>query len=107
MAGSYHHVLNGWSLIENMGDAAEAVEEPMWLVESQIGAKKAIDNDTIPGAIQFIYRLYCSRQRFSYAWILVFHDSAVKVNGENNHYSISNMAFTVPDNSFPSKMVLD
>lgn len=47
MAGSYHHVLNGWSLIENMGDAAEAVEEPMWLVESQIGAKKAIDNDCI------------------------------------------------------------
>ena len=51
MAGSYHHVLNGWSLIENMGDAAEAVEELMWLVESQIGAKKAIellDNEYYP-----------------------------------------------------------
>ena len=27
MAGSYNHILGGWSLIENMGDAHEAVEE--------------------------------------------------------------------------------
>ncbi|MDD2753909.1 MAG: hypothetical protein PHS80_00140 [Methanothrix sp.] len=43
MAGSYQHVLHGWSLIENMGDAQEAVEELMWLVQSQIGTKKAKD----------------------------------------------------------------
>jgi len=41
MAGSYHHVRHGWSLIENMGDAHEVVEELMWLVQSQIGTKKA------------------------------------------------------------------
>lgn len=41
MAGSYDHILHGWSLIENMGDAAEAVEELMWLVQSQIGTKNA------------------------------------------------------------------
>ena len=41
MAGSYEHVLGGWSLIENMGDAHEAVEQLMWLVESQIGRRKA------------------------------------------------------------------
>lgn len=42
MAGSYEHVLGGWALIENMGDAYEAVEELMWLVESQIGQEKAL-----------------------------------------------------------------
>lgn len=26
MAGSYDHVMDGWSLIENMGDAHEACE---------------------------------------------------------------------------------
>lgn len=41
MAGSYNHVTHGWSLIENMGDAAEAVEELMWLVESRVGRKEA------------------------------------------------------------------
>lgn len=41
MAGSYSHVTHGWSLIENMGDAYEAVEELMWLVESQIGRKES------------------------------------------------------------------
>jgi hypothetical protein len=29
MAGSYNHVKHGWSLIENMGDAYEVVEELM------------------------------------------------------------------------------
>ena len=35
MAGSYHHLAGengGWSLIENMGDAHEAVEQLLWLV---------------------------------------------------------------------------
>lgn len=41
MVGSYEHILNGWSLIENMGDAHEAVEELMWLIQSEIGTKKA------------------------------------------------------------------
>lgn len=41
MAGSYRHLLHGWALIENMGDAHEAVKELMWLVQSQIGTKKA------------------------------------------------------------------
>ena len=41
MAGSYDHIMDGWSLIENMGDAYEAVEELMWLVQSQIGTEKA------------------------------------------------------------------
>ena len=41
MAGSYKHCLNGWSLIENMGDAYEAVEELLWLVQSQIGEERA------------------------------------------------------------------
>lgn len=51
MAGSYDHILHGWSLIENMGDAAEAVEELMWLVEHEIGTKKAkklLDNEYYP-----------------------------------------------------------
>ena len=41
MAGSYLHILHGWSLIENLGDASEAVEELMWLVESEIGEARA------------------------------------------------------------------
>ena len=41
MAGSYRHLLSGWDLIENMGDAYEAVEELMWLVQSQIGTDEA------------------------------------------------------------------
>ena len=41
MAGSYNHVKDGWSLIENMGDAYEVVEELLYLVESKIGEKEA------------------------------------------------------------------
>lgn len=41
MAGSYNHLKSGWSLIENLGDAYEAVEELLWLIESEIGEKKA------------------------------------------------------------------
>ena len=48
MAGSYRHLLPqsdngpGWSLIENMGDAYECVEELFWLVERAIGRDEAI-----------------------------------------------------------------
>lgn len=51
MAGSYEHILDGWSLIENMGDAHEAVEQLLYLVESQIGADmatKILDRDFYP-----------------------------------------------------------
>ena len=41
MAGSYDHVMDGFSLIENMGDAYEAVEELLWLVQSEIGTARA------------------------------------------------------------------
>ena len=41
MAGSYNMARKMWSLIENMGDANEAVEELLWLVQSQIGTKEA------------------------------------------------------------------
>lgn len=41
MAGSYNHLIGGWSMIENMGDARECVEELFWLVESQIGRPAA------------------------------------------------------------------
>ncbi len=41
MAGSYNMARKAWSLIENMGDANEAVEELLWLVQSQIGTKEA------------------------------------------------------------------
>ena len=41
MAGSLEHVLDGWSQIENMGDAHEAVHELMYLVISEIGEEKA------------------------------------------------------------------
>lgn len=53
MAGSYEHLIDrdddapdeggGWSLIENMGDAYECVEELFWLVESVIGRERAIN----------------------------------------------------------------
>lgn len=43
MAGSYDHVMDGWSLIENMGDAHEAVEELLWLVQEGLGTKRACD----------------------------------------------------------------
>lgn len=41
MAGSYNHLKSGWSMIENMGDANECVEELYWLVEKAIGRKEA------------------------------------------------------------------
>ena len=41
MAGSYEHLLHGVSLIENMHDAGEAIEELFWLVESEIGRVRA------------------------------------------------------------------
>ena len=41
MAGSYQHILGGWSLVENMGDAHETAEELFWLVERSIGRKEA------------------------------------------------------------------
>ena len=43
MAGSYDHVMSGWSLIENMGDAYEAVEELLWLVQEGLGTEKACE----------------------------------------------------------------
>lgn len=51
MAGSYSHVLSGWSRIENMGDAYEAVEELMWLVERGMGreeAQRLLDDEFYP-----------------------------------------------------------
>ena len=42
MAGSYRHILGGWSMIENMGDAYEAVEELMWLIQSELGTDRAL-----------------------------------------------------------------
>jgi hypothetical protein len=48
MAGSYSHLKHGWSMIENMGDAHECVEELLWLVERGIGrdaAKKLLDEE--------------------------------------------------------------
>jgi hypothetical protein len=41
MAGSYSHLKTGWSLIENMGDASECVEELFWLVERVVGRAEA------------------------------------------------------------------
>ena len=51
MAGSYSHLDVGWSMIENMGDAHECVEELFWLVEKYIGkdaAKMHLDNVFYP-----------------------------------------------------------
>ena len=41
MAGSYSHVKSGFSLIENLGDASEAMHEMLWLIERCIGHKEA------------------------------------------------------------------
>ena len=41
MAGSYRMARTGWCLIENMGDAYEATEEMLWLIERAIGRRKA------------------------------------------------------------------
>jgi len=43
MAGSYNHVMSGWSSVENMGDAKESVEELLWLVQEGIGDRKACE----------------------------------------------------------------
>lgn len=45
MAGSYNHVMgeNGrWTLVENMGDAYETVEEMAWLIARAVKHKKAV-----------------------------------------------------------------
>ena len=41
MAGSYGHLFHGYSMIENMGDAIECIEELHWLVERAIGRERA------------------------------------------------------------------
>lgn len=44
MAGSFGHVGppdGRWSLVENMGDAEETVEELLWLVLRTVGADQA------------------------------------------------------------------
>ncbi len=41
MAGSYNHVLRGWSMIENMGDAYECVHEMLWLIQRSIGTEES------------------------------------------------------------------
>ena len=40
MAGSFQHVDHGWSMIENMGDAAECVEELLYLVYTNINKEE-------------------------------------------------------------------
>lgn len=42
MAGSYNAAYKGFSLIENLGDAQEAIHEMLWLIESQIGHEIAM-----------------------------------------------------------------
>ena len=41
MSGSYSHLTHGYSMIENMGDAEECIDELHWLVERVIGTKEA------------------------------------------------------------------
>lgn len=54
MAGSYQHIMGaegGWSLIEHMGDAHEAVEEMLWVIERAIGrdaAQRLLDTEYYP-----------------------------------------------------------
>ena len=51
MAGSYNHILHGYSMIENMHDAGECIEELHWLVERAIGkkeAKRLLDKEYYP-----------------------------------------------------------
>ncbi len=43
MAGSYGHVASGWSLIENMGDAYECVEELMFIIQSTLTEEQVND----------------------------------------------------------------
>lgn len=41
MAGSFSHVIGGWDLIENLGDAYEATEEMLWLILHNISIERA------------------------------------------------------------------
>lgn len=45
MAGSLDHVMAGWSLIENMGDAYEAVEEMLYVILRCVPDAPRIIND--------------------------------------------------------------
>lgn len=50
MAGSYQTAREGWSLIENMGDAYEAVEEMLFLILSYL------DSQEIEDALTYFYQ---------------------------------------------------
>ena len=43
MAGSFNHLLNGMDMIENMGDAAEAFEQLMWVIQRTLGTEKTVE----------------------------------------------------------------
>lgn len=43
MAGSYNHVKRGWSMIENMGDAEEAVEEMFFIINAYLDESEIKD----------------------------------------------------------------
>ena len=73
MAGSYHHIAGvpgdamdkfndreqpgGWSLIENMGDAHEAVEELLWLV------RRTMNHDQAMALLENEYYPMCRREK--------------------------------------------
>jgi hypothetical protein len=42
MAGSLNHVVDGYSLIENLGDAYEAFDEMLWLIHHCIGIEESL-----------------------------------------------------------------
>ena len=42
MAGSYTMAAHDTTLLENLGDASEAIEEMLWLIFSQIGHENAM-----------------------------------------------------------------
>jgi hypothetical protein len=51
MAGSYRHLLHGFSMIENLHDAGEALHQMLWLVERSIGranAEKLLEEEYYP-----------------------------------------------------------
>jgi hypothetical protein len=51
MAGSYDHLLGGFTLIENLHDAGEALHQMLWLVERGIGranAKQLLEDEYYP-----------------------------------------------------------
>jgi hypothetical protein len=59
MAGSYGHVnfvAGSWSLIENMGDAHECVEELLWLVGELYGCIRGRSTDwaDLDGGLQLL-----------------------------------------------------